>query len=136
VRQFLDGWNALQAELAQLGGPRQTWVTGTLFAPVLREKAQVFTAHTGLAVDIVAVPNRAFGETVTVAGLLAVGDILAELRAREIGDVLVLPDELFRGPDGCALDDRPAVEIQQVTGRSVFVVTLADERWQVRAAVL
>ncbi|MGC9396468.1 MAG: DUF512 domain-containing protein [Anaerolineae bacterium] len=136
VRQFLDGWDALQAELAQLGGPRQTWVTGALFAPVLREKAAAFTAQTGLAVDVVAVPNRAFGETVTVAGLLTVGDILAELREHEIGDVLVLPDELFRGPDGCALDDHPAAEIQQEIGQAVFVVMLADERWQVRAAVL
>jgi len=136
VRLFLDGWDALRAELAQLGGPRQTWVTGTLFAPVLREKALAFTARTGLFADVVAVPNHAFGETVTVAGLLTVGDILAELREREIGDVLVLPDELFRGPDGCALDDRSAAEIQQATGCPVFVVALTDERWQVRTVVL
>ncbi|MBN2393733.1 MAG: DUF512 domain-containing protein [Anaerolineae bacterium] len=136
VRQFLDGWDALQAELAQLGGPRQMWVTGTLFAPVLRAKAATFAAHTGLTADVVAVPNHTFGETVTVAGLLTVGDILTELREHEIGDVLVLPDELFRGPDGCALDDRPAAEIQQTTGRPVFIVTLTEERWQVWAAVL
>ncbi|MFN2283294.1 MAG: DUF512 domain-containing protein, partial [Anaerolineae bacterium] len=136
VRQFLDGWDTLQAELVRLGGPRQTWITGTLFAPVLREKAATFTARTDLVADVVAVPNRAFGETVTVAGLLTVGDILAGLHEHEIGDVLVLPDELFRGPDGCALDDRLASEIQQATGRPVFIVTLTDERWQVRAAVL
>jgi NifB/MoaA-like Fe-S oxidoreductase len=135
VRQFLDGWDALQAELAHLGGPRQTWVTGALFAPVLREKAAVFTIDTGLAADVVAAPNRTFGETVTVAGLLTVGDILAELRGREIGDVLVLPDELLRGPAGCALDDRVAAEIEQATERPVFVVSYIDERWQVQPAV-
>lgn len=136
VRLFLDGWDALQAELAQLAGPRQTWVTGMLFAPLLREKAQTFSAHTGLAADVVAVPNRVFGETVTVAGLLTVGDILAELRERELGDLLVLPDELFRGPDGCALDDKSAADIQQAAGRPVFIVTQTDERWRVRPAVL
>lgn len=136
VRLFLDGWEALQAKLAHLGGPCQTWVTGMLFAPVLREKAATFTAHTGLAADVVAVPNHAFGETVTVTGLLTVGDILAVLHEREIGDVLVLPDEVFRGPDGCTLDDKSAADIQQATGRKVFVVTQADERWQVRPAVL
>jgi len=136
VRLFLNGWDALQAKLAQLGGPRQTWVTGTLFAPVLREKALVFASHTGLAVDVVAVSNHAFGETVTVAGLLTVGDILAALHEREIGDVLVLPDEPFRGLNGCALDDKSAADIQQTTGRPVFVVTQTDERWQVRPAVL
>ncbi len=136
VRLFLDGWDALQVELAHLGGPRQTWVTGTLFAPVLREKAATFTAHTGFAADVIAVPNHAFGETVTVAGLLTVGDILVALREREIGDVLVLPDELFRGPNGCALDDKSAAEIQLATDRPVFIVAQTDERWQVRPAVL
>ncbi len=136
VRLFLDGWDALQAELAHLGGPRQTWVTGTLFAPVLREMAVAFTAHTGLAADVVAAPNYAFGETVTVAGLLTVGDILAELREREIGDVLVLPDELFRGPNGCALDDKSPIDLQEAIGHPVFIVTQTDERWQVRPAVL
>jgi putative radical SAM enzyme (TIGR03279 family) len=136
VRLFLDGWDALQAKLAQLGGPHQTWLTGMLFAPVLHEKAREFATRTGLSADVIAVPNRAFGETVTVAGLLTVGDILAELREREIGDVLVLPDELFRGPDGRALDDRSATEIQHATGRPVFIVAQIDERWQVRPAVL
>lgn len=136
VRLFLDGWDTLQAELAQLGGPHQMWVTGTLFAPVLQEKVQTFTAYTGLTAEVVAVPNRAFGETVTVAGLLTVSDILAELRGRELGDVLVLPDECFRGPNARALDDKSAADIQQATGRPVFVVAQVEERWQVRAAVL
>ena len=88
------------------------------------------------ALPVVAVSNHAFGETVTVAGLLTVGDILAALHEREIGDVLVLPDEPFRGLNGCALDDKSAADIQQTTGRPVFVVTQTDERWQVRPAVL
>jgi putative radical SAM enzyme (TIGR03279 family) len=132
VRLFMEGWGALQVELARLGGPRQVWVTGTLFAPVLREQARSFTAVTGLAVDVVSVPNRAFGETITVAGLLTVDDIVAALRDHTPGDVVVLPDEIFRGPDGCALDGKSAADVQAATGGRVVVVAQAEGSWQIR----
>ncbi len=133
VRLFLDGWPALQAELARLGGSRQRWVTGTLFAPVLREHVRAFAAATGLAVDAVAVPNRAFGETITVAGLLTVDDIVAALGDCAPGDVVVLPDEIFRGPDGCALDGKSAADVRAATGAQVVVVAQAEGGWHVRS---
>jgi NifB/MoaA-like Fe-S oxidoreductase len=46
------------------------------------------------------VPNRTFGETVTVAGLLTVADVIAALRDAPPADVIVLPDEMFRGQKG------------------------------------
>ncbi len=132
VRLFLDGWPALQAELTRLGGSRQTWVTGTLFAPVLREQAQTFAAATGLAVDVVAVPNRAFGETITVAGLLTVDDIVAALRDCAPGDVVVLPAEMFRGPDDCALDGKGAADVRAATGAPVVVIAQTEGGWQIQ----
>ncbi len=122
VRTFLDGWPRQAAELAQLGGPRQTWVTGVLFAPVLRDLAASFAGARQLAVEVVAVPNHAFGTTVTVAGLLTVGDILAELRVHPPADVVVLPGEVFRGPGGLSLDDRSPQEVAQALGTRVHVV--------------
>jgi len=106
VRLFLNGWPETQRRLADLGGPRQTWVTGALFAPTLRAQAAEFAAAPGLEVNVVAVPNRTFGETVTVAGLLTVADVIAALRDAPPADVIVLPDEMFRGPEGCSLDGR------------------------------
>ncbi|HET89648.1 MAG TPA: DUF512 domain-containing protein, partial [Chloroflexi bacterium] len=57
-------------------GPRpprhgsSTWVTGTLFAPLLRAAAARWPN-----VEVVPVVNRFFGETVTVAGLLTGQDV-------------------------------------------------------------
>ncbi len=132
VRLFLDRWPVLQAALAQLGGPRQLWVTGMLFAPVLQAQARAFAAATGLAVDVVAVPNRAFGETVTVAGLLTVADILSALREYAPADVIVLPDEIFRGPDGVSLDGKTATDIRAATGNRVVLAAQIAGDWQLR----
>lgn len=134
VSLFLEHWPALQEHLKKLGGPRQTWVTGTLFAATLRACAEAFTQATAIAVDVVAVENHAFGETITVAGLLTVEDILNALAGHPPGDIIVLPVEIFRGPESRALDNRSAADIQQQTQRPTYVVAQENERWAIRAA--
>jgi len=101
-----------------------TLVTGTLFAPILR---QVFpNAH------IVPVVNRAFGETVTVAGLLTGRDVIRELRGRELGDVVVLPAAMFGGPEGQTLDEMRPQDIEKALGRQVVAGFQDHQLWRTR----
>jgi NifB/MoaA-like Fe-S oxidoreductase len=83
-----------------------------LFAPVLRAATNA---------DVVPITNRFFGETVTVAGLLTGQDIVAQLRERELGDVVVLPAAMFSGPEGRTLDGMQAQEIGEALGREVVM---------------
>ncbi|MFP4345240.1 MAG: DUF512 domain-containing protein [Anaerolineales bacterium] len=119
---FAAGWPATARSLASLGEGKQTWITGTLFAPVLRRYAARFTEEQGLEVEVVAVSNRLFGETVTVAGLLAVEDILAALEGHAPGEVLVLSEAIFRGPKGQSLDERTPADLARASGRRVHLV--------------
>lgn len=66
--------------------PRKTYVlpTGVSAAPHMRRMAERF-APEGVTVRVIAVPNRFFGETVTVAGLLTGGDVLAALTPKLFG---------------------------------------------------
>jgi NifB/MoaA-like Fe-S oxidoreductase len=89
-----------------------TLVTGTLFAPVLRQVTAQF-AH----VEVVPVVNRFFGQTVTVAGLLTGRDVVAQLRGRDLGDVVVLPPAMFGGPEGQSLDEMGPREIGEALDR-------------------
>lgn len=91
-----------------------TLVTGTLFAPVLRKAVAGFEG-----VDVVAVVNRFFGETVTVAGLLTGEDVGAQLRERDLGEVVVLPQAMFGGPEGQSLDEMWPEAVGEVVGRRV-----------------
>ncbi len=121
LRLFLDTWLLQQETLAEQSGPRQSWVTGTLFAPFLRGYAEAFSQETGIATEVIAVPNRTFGETVTVAGLLAGSDVLAALVDHEPGDVVVLPEAMFRGPKGQTLDEKTPKDLARALGREVCV---------------
>jgi len=134
VRTFWEGRAALHDALAPLGA-RQTWVTGTLFAAELTEYARQFQETTGAVANVVAVENRFFGETVTVAGLLTVGDILNALKGHDFGDAIVVPAAVFRGPEGVSLDDEMPQAIVAVTGCPVYLVDQAvGGAWTVTSA--
>jgi len=81
-----------------------------------------------LPIEVVPVVNRFFGETVTVAGLLTGRDVVAQLRERDLGDVVVLPPAMFGGPEGQSLDEMWPREVGEALGREVVVGRLHDER--------
>jgi putative radical SAM enzyme (TIGR03279 family) len=109
VRHFLDKMAVDKSSKAS-----RTLVTGTLFAPVLRQ------AMAGCAtVQIVTVANHFFGETVTAAGLLSTQDVAEQLRGRDLGDVVVLPAAMFGGPEGQSLDEVWPKELEKELGRPV-----------------
>jgi len=120
VRCFLDGAAGLQDALTPLGR-YQTWVTGTLFAPQLAAFARTFSQATGIRVDVLPVVNRFLGETVTVAGLLTVDDIVNTLTGRDVGDTIVVPEAIFRGPEGHSLDSAAPEMIRTAAGRPVYL---------------
>jgi len=125
VRLFMDSRKALTAALVEVGR-RQTWVTGILFASTLTTFARDFERETGVLVEVTPVANRYFGETVTVTGLLTGQDIVAALREQDSDSALVLPGEIFRGPERQSLDGMTAQAIGVETGRPVFVATRWD----------
>jgi hypothetical protein len=82
-------------------------VTGTLFAPVLRESLdRCSLTH----VRVLAVPNRLFGGNVSVTGLLGGEDILAAVRDDGARGTYLLPDVVVNS-DGLLIDDVPAAEL-------------------------
>jgi len=112
-RDFLDEL-AFQAEDLPdaLPEPRRvTLVSGTLTAPLLRDRVEpVLEGVEGLDVEVVACENRLFGEVVTVSGLLNFKSFLAELKPRAdsgtLGDLVVLPPDCVNF-EGLFLDNRP-----------------------------
>lgn len=128
TRLTLDRWSVIEKALRAAGGQRQSWVTGALFAPLLREQAQRFSQRSGIAVDVLAVPNRTFGETVTVAGLLTVADVEAALQTAPAADVVVLPAVMFRGPGECSLDGLTVEQVAACWGCTV-ITPPAVETW-------
>lgn len=72
-------------------------------------------------VDVVAIKNRFFGETITVAGLITAGDLIDQLRGRQIGEELLIP-RVMLNHDRVFLDDKTIEDVERELGVKVVVV--------------
>lgn len=85
--------------------------TGVLAEPHIRGLAELAMARfPKLRVDVYAIRNRFFGESITVSGLVTGGDLIDQLSGKELGDVLLLPENMLRHEgdlflDGVSLSD-------------------------------
>ncbi|MBT0654037.1 DUF512 domain-containing protein [Geomobilimonas luticola] len=68
---------------------------------------------TGVTFRTIAVANRLFGESVTVAGLVAGRDILAALADLDLGDLVLIPDVMIKEGEGVFLDDLTIDELEE-----------------------
>ena len=110
-----------------LASPAATLVTGALFAPVLREAAGELERLLGTRLSVAAITNTTLGETVTVSGLLMGRDVVRQLAEGPLGDLVVLPTVMFRGPNETTLDDMTRDEISAALGRPlVLAETMSD----------
>ncbi|MBQ7583872.1 MAG: DUF512 domain-containing protein, partial [Lachnospiraceae bacterium] len=80
--------------------------TGVLIAPVIQALTEkVGRYYPGIDVKVYPVRNDFFGESITVSGLLTGQDIVAQLKGRELGSRLYLPENLLRSGTEVLLDD-------------------------------
>ncbi len=89
-----------------------TIATGLDAAPMLSHLLQLARAQfPDLQGQVIPVVNRFFGEQIVVSGLITGQDLIAQLKGRDLGQRLLLPDNMLRYHENVFLDD---VTIQQV----------------------
>lgn len=92
-------------------------VSGMLAAPFIREELlRVGKCFPEKELLFYPVRNHFFGERITVTGLLTGRDLLRALSGRELGDRLLLPQNLFRSGEETLLDDMTREELEQKLG--------------------
>lgn len=78
--------------------------------------------------------NDFFGDSITVAGLLTGGDMLAQLQGKPLGDRLLVSDCMFKADADVMLDD---ISIKELSSRlGVPVVAVPNDGWQLLEAIL
>lgn len=100
-----------------------TLVTGVSFAPFLEELLDGLRRKChNLTCKVAAIQNDFFGESINVAGLVTGGDILKQLRGKELGGRLLLPDTMLRHEGDLFLDDVSLEDLERELGVPVSVV--------------
>jgi NifB/MoaA-like Fe-S oxidoreductase len=106
IRKFDEGLEGV----SKLPYRRLRLVTGRSMEPFFRERAQRLAKATGAAVEVVTVVNDFYGESVTIAGLLAGCDIQATLGDTAADELLLLPAEAVNA-DGLFIDSMPLSDL-------------------------
>ena len=70
----------------------------------------------GLKVNVYRISNTFFGESITVAGLLTGRDMIEGLRGKDLGDLLLFPENTLRADGDLFLDDMSPEELSQTLG--------------------
>ncbi|MSR36486.1 MAG: DUF512 domain-containing protein [Gemmatimonadetes bacterium] len=112
VRRFIDDFEAGLPDLPRPQAKRIRIATARSMAPFMRERADRIAVATGLPVEVVDVVNRFFGETVSVAGLMAGSDLADQLAPALPGDLILIPAEALNA-DRLFIDSTPFEEVER-----------------------
>ena len=106
VREFEEGLKGVP----ELPYRRLRLVTGRSMEPFFRERAERLADATHAEVEVVTVVNEFYGESVTVAGLLAGRDIETSVGNTAADELLLLPAEAVNA-DGLFIDSMPLSDL-------------------------
>ena len=104
---------------------RGTIFTGTLFAPVLRDKIDKLNRRFGTELIVEALENSYFGGDVSVAGLLTGQDLL-QARERIAGEFVVIPRQMLKSDEAIMLDGMHLTEVSRALGQPVHALNLKE----------
>ena len=115
---------ALEGEdLSALTPPPFTAATGVSAAPFIGQVLDLCRARCpALRGAVRPIVNRFFGETITVSGLVTGGDLMDQLRGRDLGERLLIPSNMLRAGEQVFLDDVTLAQVEETLGVPVRVV--------------
>jgi len=118
MRELLDDGRRAhrRARPGVLAGRHATLACGALIAPTLIPLASRLAERTGARLEVVTVPNRFFGETVTVSGLLTGADLVAALAGHNLGERVFVPRAVFEAEGRLTLDNMTVQELEHHLG--------------------
>ena len=104
--------------------------TGVITYPFICELVErLKQKYSNLTVRIYPIINYFFGERITVAGLITGQDILSQLKDKELGSRLLLPQNAFRNNDTILLDDMYAEDLEKKLDIPVTIVGTSGQEF-------
>lgn len=128
LRLLLDDFHEAMEERRREGGERTlrrelSLATGYLAFPYLeRMCGEIMAEYPGVDIHLYAVRNDFFGERITVSGLLTGGDIRDQLLGKELGEALLLPENVLRSGESVFLDDLTKADMEKALQVPVYIV--------------
>lgn len=129
VTLLMDTINKTLGNLKKEGKGSFTFVTGTLVYPqIFKIKELIEGVNPEIEIAVEMIPNKFFGETITVTGLLTGIDIINTLKERGAKEFVILPNnairkgyELADNEELVLLDDYTIADLSKALDRKVIL---------------
>lgn len=132
-REFARGLDLMEPEEMEGAAPFAI-ATGVSAAPFLeRLVARAREKCGAVRGTVYPIQNDFFGHTITVAGLVTGGDLIAQLRGRDLGRRLLIPANMLRAGERVFLDDVSLDDVERELG--VPVIPVAQDGFELLDAM-
>lgn len=122
---------ALEAEKNKRPKRRKTIATGKIAYDMI---SSLMGRLDGDMIDVYAVENDFFGHNITVTGLITGGDIINQLKGRDLGEQLLISESALRRGEDVFLDNTTVGDVEKALGVEVRVVP--NDGYELLAAAL
>ena len=132
-QEFCRGLNLMEPDEME-GTTPFSIATGVSAAPFLTELIGLAREKCGkIEGAVYPIRNEFFGETITVAGLVTGGDLIAQLRGKPLGKRLLIPQNMLRHGERVFLDDVSLDDVERELG--VPVTPVAQDGYELLDAM-
>lgn len=124
VRTFLDDFSKQERTLPKALPKKKTVTIISAFsaAKFLHKIVDRLNKIKNLTVNLEVIKNSFFGTSITVTGLLTGKDILAALKNKDLGDLLLIPAAVLKEGEDIFLDDLKLEELKKALGLPIKVI--------------
>ncbi len=103
-------------------------VTGVAAKPYIQELVDMVKEKANIDCTVYAVKNDFFGHNITVSGLVTGKDIINQLKDYDLGDLLLIPENMLRSEKDMFLDDVTLTDLSEAL--SVKVEYVANDGYE------
>ncbi len=112
-----------QGYVAKFEKRELSMVTGLLAYPYIQKMCdEMMEAYQNLKIHVYPITNDFFGEMITVSGLLTGQDIREQLKGKELGESLLLPQNVLRSGEDVFLDDLTLGDLEKALQVPINIV--------------
>lgn len=122
--EFIAGYEQLEKKkLLKDNAVEVSIATGVLAYDMIKEMSELLEKKIdGLTIHCYKIVNHFFGEKITVSGLITGTDLMAQLKDKELGSRLLLPNNILRSGEDVFLDDYTLNEVSEALKTDIVIV--------------
>jgi putative radical SAM enzyme (TIGR03279 family) len=122
IRIFRDNIAASIDKLNKSKSGSFTIVTGfSAFNEIIKASNKIMEQNNKINVDVAKINNNFFGKTITVAGLLTAKDIIDQTKELNLGEYVLIPQNMLRGGEEIFLDDITIKDLEKTLNRKILI---------------